>query len=164
MIPGPVVGPGIETSDLESVLRALERFDPAASWDAVRPTLLPMLPRSRAHPSDTSGHVRVTLPPGLVVEVVQSGAGIAAALLLVPDELARLLGPSPRLLAGPMRDVLLVLPDDIETDAAAWIAEEFASLDPNGLDLGLFRFEHGSVAKLAPDRRNEPIPTPWMMH
>lgn len=222
MIPGPAAGSGIVTPDLQTVLCALERFDPAAAWNVISSTLLPMLPRSRAHPGDTSELVRVTLPPGLVVgfgldlgpavafvgkgqlepwgigpadlvataldnvrarasalssrdlvsgaigevpvEVLQSGASIAAALLLAPDELVRLLGPTPKLLAAPMRDVLLIMPDDIEIDAAAWIAAEFARQDPNGLDLGLFRSANGAVAQLTPRGRDLPVTIRSVMH
>jgi len=206
MIPGPVAGPGIATADLDSVLGALEGFDPGIPWEAARGSVVPMFPRRRGHPFDTANHVRVTLPPGLVVgfgldlgpavafigepqlagwgigpadlvaaalgnvherarsiplrdraaipvdavpvEVIQSQVGVAAALLLVPDELARLLGPGPKVLAAPMRDVLLVMPDGIEPAEADWISEHLASLDPNSLDLGLFRYRQGSVARL----------------
>ena len=221
MVPGPSAGPGIATPDFESVLAALERFDPAIPWEAARRIVLPMLQRRRAHPFDISRNVTVTLPPGLVVgfgldlgpavafvgasqleswgigpadlvaaaldnvraraggigprnvvpaavdgmslDVLQSGAGIASVLLLVPETLARILGPGQKLLGAPMRDVLLALPPDTPVSDAAWITSEFASADPNGLDLGLFRLDQGKVTKLG-SGQGKPSPGGLMMH
>ena len=222
MVPGPLGGPGIATPDFESVLAALERFDPAIPWEAARRIVLPMLQRRRAHPFDTSGNVAVTLPPGLVVgfgldlgpavafvgaaqleswaigpadlvaaaldnvrarasgirphsstpaaidgmslEVLQSGMGIASVLLLVPETLTRILGPGPKVLGAPMRDVLLALPPDTAASAAAWITREFATADPNGLDLGVFRLDGGTVSKIWSDGPGESDPGGSMLH
>ncbi|OGO57206.1 MAG: hypothetical protein A2V84_14340 [Chloroflexi bacterium RBG_16_70_13] len=205
VIPGPPLGPGIETSSPEVVLAALGRFDLDMSWQTAGPTVVPMLPRWRAYPSETGDRVSVTLPPGIEVgfgldlgpavafvvgeqvsrwgidrvelvaaaltnvrrraqrmrprdvvqatiagvpmRIVQTGEGVASALLLVADALPRLIGSDPQLLLAPMRDVLITLPPDVDPDFAAWLAVDFASADPNGLDVGLFPFEGGRVVR-----------------
>ncbi len=83
---------------------------------------------------------------GRSATAIKSRSGIAAALLLVPDELPRLLGPNPVVLVAPMRDLLIALPADIDPAEASGISEELANLDPNSLDLGCFRYQDGLVA------------------
>jgi hypothetical protein len=75
---------------------------------------------------------------GVPVRVLQSGLGCASALVLVPDELRRIFGPNPQLLIAPMRDVLVAMPHDTDRAFAAWINDEFAEMDPNGLALDAF--------------------------
>jgi hypothetical protein len=82
---------------------------------------------------------------GIPARTLQSGAGCASALVLAPDELQRIFGPEPQLLVAPMRDILISLPLDVDRGLAAWLNEEFASLDPNGLDLDAFVLEHGVI-------------------
>jgi hypothetical protein len=88
--------------------------------------------------------------PGLVVRspigetdvaALQTDEGIAASLLLVPDQLERFFGPQPGLLLAPMRDLLLRLPPDTDPLEAAWIANEFEAIDPNALHLGGFAWD-----------------------
>ncbi len=83
------------------------------------------------------------------VGILQSGLGIGAALLLVPEHIDRLLGGGPHLLVAPMRDLLIALPDDVDPGFAAWLAEEFEVLDPNHLHLGGFRHRSGVVTPVA---------------
>lgn len=77
------------------------------------------------------------------VAALQTGEGIAAALLLAPEHLARFFGTEPALLLAPMRDLLLRLPASVPLDDAAWIAEEFEAVDPNCLHLGGFAWDGG---------------------
>jgi hypothetical protein len=79
------------------------------------------------------------------VSVVQTGRGIAASLLLVPDCLERVLGGRERLLLAPMRDILIALPPDVDREFARWLAEEWEAMDPNHLHLGGFRYRAGTV-------------------
>ena len=88
--------------------------------------------------------------PGLVVRspigetavaALQTNEGIAASLLLVPDQLARLFRPEPGLLLAPMRDLLLRLPPETDPLEAAWIGSEFEAIDPNALHLGGFAWD-----------------------
>ena len=80
------------------------------------------------------------------VSVVQTGRGIAASLLLVPDCLERVLGRGERLLLAPMRDILIALPPDVDRTFAAWLVDEWEAMDPNHLHLGGFRYRAGTVA------------------
>jgi len=82
---------------------------------------------------------------GVPVMALQTGAGIAASMLLVPETLGRMLGPGPQLLLAPMRDLLLALPAAVGRGFAAWLAEEWESMDPNHLHLGGWLFEAGAV-------------------
>lgn len=75
------------------------------------------------------------------VAALQTREGIAASLLLVPDQLARFFGREPGLLLAPMRDLLLRLPQDTDPLEGAWIASEFEAIDPNGLHLGGFAWD-----------------------
>ena len=200
---GPRVGEGVVTADLETVLAALEGFDPEMSWKRARRQVLPMLPRVRPLPTPQLELVRAMLPPGILVgfgidigpaitfvtttllerwriepsalasaalanlreiargcgpgdvlddhiadipvSVVQTGEGIAASMLLVPDCLARVLGDRERFLLAPMRDILIALPSNVDRSFAAWLADEWEALDPNHLHLGGFRYGEGQV-------------------
>jgi hypothetical protein len=75
---------------------------------------------------------------GVPVSVLQSGLGCASALVLVPDELRRIFGTEPQLLIAPMRDLLVSLPVGADRAFVAWLNEEFAEMDPNGLALDAF--------------------------
>jgi hypothetical protein len=200
---GPIAGPGVVTADVETVLAALQGFDPEMSWKKARGQVLPVLPRVRPFPMPDLELARAMLPPGILVgfgidigpaitfistdllgrwrvdsgslataalanlraiarrcgpddalndhiadvpvSVVQTGRGIAASLLLVPECLERILGGSERLLLAPMRDILIALPPDVDREFAAWLAVEWEAMDPNHLHLGGFRYVRGSV-------------------
>jgi hypothetical protein len=200
---GPRLGDGIGSADLETVIAALEGFDPDMSWKKARSRVLPMLPRVRPLPTPELELARAMLPPGILVgfgidigpaitfvtmplldrwqvdpaalaaaalsnlreaarrceadsilhdhiadipvSVVQTGVGVAASMLLVPDCLERVLGPADRFLLAPMRDILIALPPDVNREFAAWLAEEWEALDPNHLHLGGFRYARGAV-------------------
>ena len=200
---GPLASPHVVTADLETVLAALEGFDPEMPWKKARHEVLPMLPRVRPLPTPELDLVRAMLPPGILVgfgidigpaitfvsttllerwhvdpaglagaalanlrraaqgcgprdvlddhigdvpvSVVQTGRGIAASLLLVPDCLERVLGGRERLLLAPMRDILIALPADVDRGFAAWLADEWEAMDPNHLHLGGFRLRAGVI-------------------
>jgi hypothetical protein len=86
---------------------------------------------------------------GVPVTVFQSREGWASALLLVPDELGRIMGDKPGLLLAPMRDVLLRMPLDTDVALAHWLLEEFVALDPNGLAVPVLALVDG-VLRFAP--------------
>jgi hypothetical protein len=77
--------------------------------------------------------------------MLQSGTGCASALLLVEDELRRILGPGPQVVIAPMRDLLVALPVDAEAEFVAWLNDELASMDPNGLALEAFILGEGPL-------------------
>ena len=82
---------------------------------------------------------------GVPVRILQSGAGCASALVLVPDELERIFGAGPQCLIAPMRDLLISMPEDADRELVGWLNEEFASMDPNGLALDAFVLEGGAL-------------------
>ena len=77
----------------------------------------------------------------------QSREGWASALLLIPDELARVFGSRDGLVIAPMRDLLLLLPLDADPDLARFLLEEFAAEDMNALDLPLFALVDGKLSQ-----------------
>ena len=87
---------------------------------------------------------------GIPIWWYQSRSGLASALLLLEEELARRFGPEPRLLAAPMRNLLMCAPFDVDREILGWLRDEIALEDPNGLDLPLFALIDG---RLTVDRR-----------
>jgi hypothetical protein len=79
------------------------------------------------------------------VRVLQSGLGCASALVLAPEELERIFGPEPQCLIAPMRDLLISMPAGADRAFVAWLNEEFAGMDPNGLALDAFVLEDGRL-------------------
>jgi len=75
---------------------------------------------------------------GVPIRVLQTGVGCASAMVLLPDELRRVFGEGPQCLVAPMRDLLISMPIDVDRRFAAWLTDEFASMDPNGLALDAF--------------------------
>jgi hypothetical protein len=108
--------------------------------------------RARLRPVRPRDLVRQVID-GVPVRVLQSGLGCASAAVLVPDELVRILGGAPQTLIAPMRDLLIALPPDADRSFVAWLNDEFAEMDPNGLALDAFAFEDGSL-------RYEPLHPP----
>jgi hypothetical protein len=88
---------------------------------------------------------------GVPVMALQTGAGIGASLLLVPETLPRYFGPGPHLLVAPMRDLLIALPATVDHEFAAWLADEWESMDPNHLHLGGWLHEGGTVCAVPID-------------
>ena len=82
---------------------------------------------------------------GVPARILQSGVGCASALVLAPDELRRIFGHQNQLLVAPLRDLLISMPADVDRGLAAWLNEEFATLDPNGLDLDAFALVDGEL-------------------
>ncbi len=76
----------------------------------------------------------------------QSREGWASALLLLPDELTRVLGERDGLVLAPMRDLILWLPLESDPGFALYLLEEFADADMNALDLPIFVMLDGQLA------------------
>ena len=83
---------------------------------------------------------------GVPIWWYQSHAGIASGMLLLEDELAKRYGDQPRLLAAPMRNLLLAAPFDADRELLCWIRDEIAEEDPNGLDLPIFALVDGRLS------------------
>jgi hypothetical protein len=88
---------------------------------------------------------------GLPMTAYQSRDGWASTLLLVPELLVRIFGPEPALVLAPMRDLVIQVPVDADPDLAAWLMEEFSSMDPNGLAVPVLALVDGRLS-LAPVR------------
>ena len=82
----------------------------------------------------------------VTVRTLQTRAGWASTLLLLPDELIRIFGEEPQCFIAPMRDVLMSFPAGIDRDYLAEMNEEFAALDPNALALEAFLLRDGCLS------------------
>lgn len=82
---------------------------------------------------------------GVPVRALQSGIGCASTLVLVPDELERIFGRDAQCLIAPMRDLLISMPPETDRGFVAWLNDEFAEMDPNGLALDAFVMEEGGL-------------------
>jgi hypothetical protein len=71
--------------------------------------------------------------------------GFASSLALVPNELSRLLGDGPLILAAPTRELLLAFSPDIPIRVIAGIAIEFESRYPYPLMIDPFLLEDGRI-------------------
>ena len=100
--------------------------------------------RTRLRPVRPRDLVRQAID-GVPVRVLQSGLGCASALILAPDALARVFGETPQTFIAPMRDLLISLPPDADRSFVAWLNEEFAEMDPNGLALDAFEWENSAL-------------------
>lgn len=107
----------------------------AAALENLRTRLRPVRPRDLVRQSFD----------GVPVRILQSGVGCASALVLASDELARIFGEAPQTLIAPMRDLLLSLPPDTDRSFVAWLNDELAEMDPNGLALDAFAWADGTL-------------------
>jgi len=89
-------------------------------------------------------HERIADVPTLAF---QSREGWASSLLLLPEELTRVLGDRNGLILAPMRDLIVCLPLDAEREFARYLLEEFAAVDMNALDLPLFALVDGHLSQ-----------------
>ena len=106
--PGILVGFGIDIGPAITFVTTLLldrwRVEPAALAAAA---LANLRAAARRCGPDAVLHDHIADVP---VSVVQTGHGIAASLLLVPECLERVLGSADRFLLAPMRDILIALP------------------------------------------------------
>jgi hypothetical protein len=90
-----------------------------------------------------------------------SREGWAAALLLIPDELCRVLGGRDGVVLAPMRDLVIRLPLDADPEIVHLILEGFAEADVNALDLPPFALVNGRLNHVVscpgPRRRNPAV-------
>lgn len=82
---------------------------------------------------------------GVPTIAFQSREGWASSLLLLPNELKRVLGEEDGLILAPMRDLILHLPLHTEPGLVLFLLEEFAEADMNALDLPLFVLLDGEL-------------------
>ncbi len=100
--------------------------------------------RVAAHNQFALIHERIADVPTVAF---QSREGWASTLLLLPDELTRVLGDRNGLVLAPMRDLVVCLPLDAEREFARYLLDEFSSVDMNALDLPLFALVDGHLSR-----------------
>jgi hypothetical protein len=81
---GPPVGEGVVVADFESVMAALDGFDPEMPWKKARAQVLPIMPRVRPMPGQDLELVRAMLPPGILVGF---GIDLGPAITFITTEL-----------------------------------------------------------------------------
>jgi hypothetical protein len=152
-VPAPVrivLPPGILTGFGVDIGPALMHIgeDTLARWPVSRDQLVDRALANlaemtrRARPRD----LQAESLDGIPVRIFQSGAGWAATLVLLRDELIRIFGSGSQRLIAPMRDLLISMPAWVEPDVVAWLAEELAAMDPNALALESFLIADGDVS------------------
>lgn len=83
---------------------------------------------------------------GVETLAYQSRDGWAASLVLIPDELCRVLGKRSGLILAPMRDLVMWMPLDTNPELAAWVLDELAAADMNALDIPLLALVDGEIS------------------
>ena len=86
-----------------------------------------------------------------------SGQGWGSSLVLLPDVLGRHLGTDPRVLLTPVRNTLVVLPDDVDPDVAYDIWDALAHGAHDELDVQPLRWTGSTVTTLL-DRQTLGLP------
>ena len=88
---------------------------------------------------------------GVPTMAFQSREGWASSLLLLPDELTRVLGRRNGLLLAPMRDLLMLMPLDCDPELPYSLLEHFVESDMNALDLPVLSLIDGRLSVLLPE-------------
>jgi len=140
---GPALVFGVDLGGVLPVVdrRVAERWERTS--DEIHQAAMANL-RARAARVAPAAVVEATMS-GRIFRIVRRPKGAAASLILLPDEIERLFGPVPQLLAAPAPGALLSFPPQIPPWAAAEIAFEFEAREPFPLMLDPFVYEHGTV-------------------
>jgi hypothetical protein len=94
------------------------------------------------------GPIVDTVPvEGVQVTAIQ-GQGWGSSLILLPELLRPILGPTPRVLLAPVRNTLLALPDDVEDGLAIDLWQAIAQGAHDELDVDPLRWTGSTVALL----------------
>jgi hypothetical protein len=146
--PGIVVGFGIDFGPaFATVTRDLVGRWGVADGDIVAKALANV--RGLAAELPPRAVKRVELDEGVAVRVLQSGAGWASGLLIVPDLLPRFFGPGPHLVGAPCRDVVMAFAEDTSLDLVFDLVESLAWADPVGLVPSCFHHLGGQLEPMA---------------
>lgn len=94
---------------------------------------------------------------GVPTVAFQSRDGWASSLLLLPEELGRVFGQRSGVILAPMRDLLLLMPLDVEPDLAHVVLEEFARVDMNALDVPPIGLLDGRLTRVVGIHAGEPV-------
>ena len=93
---------------------------------------------------------------GVDVVAIQ-GQGWGSSLLLLPDVLRPIVGADPRVLLAPVRNTVVALPDDVDSEIALDIWDAVAEGAHDELDVDPMRWTGSSVVALG-DRRTKGLP------
>lgn len=146
--PGLLVGFGIDVGPaFIGVTRELVEGWGVADADVVATSLTNV--RALATELPPGVVTTVDLSDGLAAQILQSRAGWASTLLLLPDLLPRFFGPGPHLVGAPCRDVLLAFPPDAPLDLLFDLVEGIAWADPAGLVASCHRHRDGILEPVA---------------
>jgi hypothetical protein len=72
--------------------------------------------------------------------------GMASNLLLMPDELWKLVGEKEMVIVAPMKNLMMMLPADVDLEFARWLRDEVQLEDPNGINLPVMRITEAGLA------------------
>jgi hypothetical protein len=89
-----------------------------------------------------------TVPVGGIEVTAIQGRGWGSSLILVPELLRPILGTTPRVLLAPVRNTLLVLPDDVDDSMAVDLWQVIAHGAHDELDVDPLRWTGSTVALL----------------
>lgn len=88
--------------------------------------------------------------------VAVQGMGWGSSLLLLPEVLVPILGPTPRVLLAPVRNTIVALPEDADPDLAVGIWDAMAQGAHDELEVEPMRWTGSSVVALADGSRGLP--------
>jgi hypothetical protein len=88
--------------------------------------------------------------------VAIQGMGWGSSLLLLPEVLVPILGPTPRVLLAPVRNTIVALPEDADLDLAVGIWDAIAQDAHDELEVEPMRWTGSSVVALADGSRGLP--------
>jgi hypothetical protein len=115
-------------------------------WDIDHATLLGTALQNLTELVRREPPVVDTIPlEGIEVTAVQ-GQGWGSSLILAPELLQPILGPTPRLLLAPVRNTLLVLPDDVDDELAFDLWQAITHGAHDELDVDPLRWTGTTVA------------------
>jgi hypothetical protein len=141
--------PGVATGFGIDVGPAFMNVTPelATSW---RIGVADIATRAVANVHDRAGAVRasdihVGNLAGARTEWLQTGRSIGSTLIFAPHHLRRIFGPEPRVFITPMRDLIIGLPGDVDSELALWLHAEIASEDPNCLGPTGYSFDGSGI-------------------
>ncbi|HEX5828883.1 MAG TPA: hypothetical protein VFY23_15270 [Candidatus Limnocylindrales bacterium] len=137
------LGNGMVQATPEAVFRAMGGLPPDLDWEALAPSVIPILPRRRPMPPMAGEPFRVTLPPGIPIGF---GIDIGPAFLVVGESLLATwpIGPA---------DLVTTGLDNLRTRMRTVRPRDLVTQDLDGVPLRILQSGTGcaSALLLAPD-------------
>jgi hypothetical protein len=133
-----LVPPGLPTRFGVDLGPAMALVSPTLleTWGVDAMTLLgSALDNLRRRVVEEPPHVQRLAAVGIPEATVIQGQAWGSALVLVPDRLATLIGPEPRMLLAPVRNMLVALPEDVDIESVDRLWQAITRDAPDELDL-----------------------------